>query len=352
MQVGRRFIGAAAVLAVVLVVVGFGVAALDPSLSVGGSTGPTGSVGRSAVASSASTQPRTTVTPVPSASPTHSRTPSPSASLRPSPSPSPSPSKRPAGFVVEDNSVFYVAADGSSYPVPDLPGLQIQIQSGRASYYAVAGNKYGLKVGSYAGEFMPLVTMGQPDGSSAETGGLVLAGPVVSHLIGDALASIDGLADKWIVALPVDIRSARSAGVDVTFDAFGLGAIENTPRVVVSFSGTLPLVESIPTNAGVHVLVEGLNVTAWQVIDPARLSLPADAIDPAHAMNQLLIYGDGKTSLDHDLLVDDRLVVGAQIMEVSSSVSVSLVVEGSHADLGPGNVLQVAGVPVFVASAS
>jgi hypothetical protein len=233
-----------------------------------------------------------------------------------------------------------------------VAGLEVQIQSGRAIYYALAGNKYGLKTGSYAGEFLPLVTMGQADGSSAQTGGIVLAGPVVSRLLSDALAHISGDADKWLVALPVDIRSARGASVDVTFNEFGLAGIANTPRILVNFSGSLPLVESIPTNAGAHVLVEGLNVTAWQVIDPARLALPPNKIDPAHAMNQLLIYGDGTASLASDQFIDGHLALGSPIMDVSGDVSISLVVNGSHADVGPDKVLQVSGVPVFVASSA
>jgi hypothetical protein len=194
--------------------------------------------------------------------------------------------------------------------------------------------------------------MGQADGSSAQTGGAVLAGPVVAKMLADALGHISDPANRWIVALPVDIRAARGTMVDVSFDAFGLSGIENTPRVTVRFFGFMPLVETIPGNGGVHVLVEGLNVTSWQVIDPVRLNLPSTKLDPAHLMNQLLFYGDGPASLDFDQFLDGPRGIGSPIMDVSSNVSVSLVVDGSHADLGPDKVLQVAGVPVFVAASS
>ena len=128
-----------------------------------------------------------------------------------------------------------------------MPGLEVKIVHGRAIYYALASNRYGLMTGSYAGEFKPLVTMGQADGSSAETGGIVLTGPVVARLISDKLASIQADADRWIVALPVDIRTATTA-VSVTFDQFGLAGWSNTPRVVVTFPGSLPVVEIIPAN--------------------------------------------------------------------------------------------------------
>jgi hypothetical protein len=351
MQPGRRFIGVVTVLAVALVVVGFGVAALDPALPLGGSGSPTGTGGYGSSASAGVTLPTSTRTPAISASPSRPVA-TPSASAVDSPSPSPSPTKHPAGFSVIGETVTYFNTDGTSLPVAAVAGLEVRIQQGRALYYALAGNRYGLKAGSLAGEFLPFVTMGQSDGSSAQTGGSVLAGVVVTRLVNDAIARISDPADKWIVALPVDIRAVRQATVDVRFDAFGLAPLTNTPRVLIEFYGSAPLVESVPTNAGAHVLVEGLNVTAWQVIDPGRLSLPPDKIVAGHAMNQLLIYGDGTPSVDHDQLIDGRVAMGAQLMQVSGDVSVSLVVDGSHADLGPDKILQVEGVPIFVASSS
>jgi hypothetical protein len=348
MQPGRRFIAGATAAALVLVVAGFGVAAFDPVFS----TGSPGRAGNGSPTSGPSSPlPKPTNTPGPSASPVKSSGPTPTLKTV-APSALPSSSKHPLGFVQVAETIVYFTEDGTRIPVVPIAGLQVQIQSGKAVYYALAGNKYGLKTGSYAGEFLPLVTMGQPDGSSAQTGAVVLAGPVVVRLTNDALASVKNEAGRWLVVLPLDLRGARAAAVDVSFDAFGLSGLANTPRVIVRFPGTLPLVEAVAANGGVHVHVEGLGITAWQVTDPARLSLPADKIDPAHAMNQLLIYGDGKASLAFDQLIDGRVPVGSPIMEVSGDVSVSLAVNGSHADVGPGNVLQVAGVPVFVATSS
>lgn len=281
----------------------------------------------------------------------------PAPSVLASPSSSSGPTDRVTGFAQQGDGFVYYAADGSTIPVPLVPGLEVRIQTGKAIYYALASNKLGLKTGSYAGQFMPLVTMGQADGSSAETGGIVLAGPVVARMISDELASIASDADRWIVALPVDIRSSVDSMVDVSFDQFGLAGWSNTPRVVVRFSGSLPVVEAIPTNGGFHVLVEQLGVTAWQVIDPVRLGLPPGAIDPTHAMNQLLVYGDGTPSfngntLQRDIAVDGRVAVGTPMLLASSDVSVSLVVAGSRAGLGPDKILSVGDVPVFVASNS
>jgi hypothetical protein len=261
------------------------------------------------------------------------------------------------GFAQQGEGFVYRAVDGTTIPVPLVPGLEVRIQTGKAIYYALASNKLGLKGGSYAGQFMPLVSMGQADGSSAETGGIVLAGPAVARLISDRLASIASQADRWSVALPVDIRSSGNSIVDVSFDQFGLAGWSNTSRVVVQFGGSLPVVETIPTNGGFHVLVEGLGVTAWQVIDPVRLGLPAGAIDPTHAMNELLLYGNGTPSfngatLQRDVLVNGRVAVGTPMLLASGNVSVSLVVAGSQAALGPDKILSVGGVPVFVASNS
>jgi hypothetical protein len=275
---------------------------------------------------------------------------SPTPYLSPSPSASAGPSARASGFVQQGDGFVYDAPDGSTVPVIPVPGLAIKIESGKADYYALASNPYNLLTDSYAGEFMPLVTMGQADGSNAETGGIVLAGPVVQNLIDDQLASIASDVDRWIVALPVDIRSSPSSTVQVTFDDFGLAGWSNTPRVVIRFSGSLPVVEAVPTNGGYHVLVEELGVTAWQVIDPIRLGLATDSIDPAHVMNELLVYGNGTPDRQADYVFDHPVEVGHQMLKATSDVSVSLVVNGSKADLGPNKVLTVGDVPVFVAS--
>ena len=261
-----------------------------------------------------------------------------------------SPSPHPIGFVQQGNDIIYYGSDGSRITVEPVVGLEVRIQSGRAIYYAQAANRFGLKADSYAGEFVPSVTMGQADGSSAETGGIVLAGSVVTRLIQDKLATIKSDFDRWIVALPVDIRSSLGSSVDVSFDQFGLAGWSNTPRVIVRFSGSFPVVEANPTNGGYHVLVEQLGVSAWQVIDPIRLSLSSGSIDSAHAMNQLLIYGTGAPSVQRDILDDRPVAVGQPMLSAADEVSVSLVVDGSRADLGPDKILTVGNVPVFVAS--
>ncbi len=273
---------------------------------------------------------------------------SPSSSASPQTSAAPSP--RSPGFAQQGDGFAYYAADGSVIPVKPIAGLEVRIDSGKAIYYALASNRYGLKTDSWAGEFMPLVTMGQPDGSSAVTGGVVLDGHVVSRLIADNLAAITTDGDKWIVALPVDIRSTAGSTVQVTFDQFGLAGWSDTPRVIVRFLGSQPIVEMNPSNGGFHVLVEALGITSWQVIDPVRLTLAPGAIDPAHAMNELLLYGNGTTDVTHDVLVDGAVPVGQPMLKATSDVCVSLVVDGSRADLGPDKILTVGDVPVFVAS--
>jgi hypothetical protein len=339
-----------------LVLIGVGIAALvfDSGLSGGD---------RATISHAGTTSPRPSSTPV-SPPPTVRLSPSvangsgtPSPSLSTSPVVSAGPTGR-LGFSLQGSTLTYYAADGSVIPVAPVPGCEVRLESGKAVYYALATNKFGLKTGSYAGEFKPLVTMGQPDGSSAETGAAVMAGPVVARMISDKLATIPATDNKWIVALPVDIRTTSSI-VTVSFDQFGLSGWSNTPRVVVGFPGTLPVVEINPNNEGFHVLVESLGVTAWQVIDPKRLTMSPDAIDPGYAMNQLLIYGSGTPAIPgvsgppKDTLYDRKagnpFPVGQIMLTATSDVSVSLVVNGSRSDLGPSDILTVGDVPVFVA---
>jgi hypothetical protein len=267
----------------------------------------------------------------------------------PSPSPTQSPTRRPAGFASVGGVIVYYTADGTTVPVPSIAGLRPVLVGDKAIYYAQAGNRYNLVIGSYAGEFRPEVTMQQQDGSTAQTGGAVVVGPVAARLIADALAAVPEASGRWVVALPVDIRSSKQR-VDVTFDSFGLHGWSDTPRVVVRFVGQLPVVNVIPANTGYHVLVEQLGVTTWQVVDPLRLTLSPVELDAGHLMNELLIYGSGTTSTGRDVLVDRRVDVGRTMLTAADEVSVSLVVRGSRADLGPDRILQIEDVPVFVTS--
>jgi hypothetical protein len=354
MEPSRRVVAGLSGAALVLIGVGIAALVFDSALSGGGAT----------ISHAGTTPPGPSLPPVlPSSTPvpspslgSGSGTPSPSVTS--SPSASVGPTGHAIGFAQQGTGFVYYAADGTVIPVMPVPGCEIRLEYGKAVYYALATNKYGLKTGSYAGEFKPLVTMGQADGSNAQTGGIVVAGPVAAKMIADKLASIQSPEDKWIVALPVDIRTAATI-VSVSFDQFGLAGWSNTPRVVVSFPGSLPVVEINPANEGYHVLVEALGVTAWQVIDPRRLALTPDAIDPAHVMNELLIYGSGTptipglTSPPRDTLYDRKasnpFPVGQLMLSATSDVSVSLVVKQSRADLGPDKILSVGDVPVFVA---
>ena len=177
----------------------------------------------------------------------------------------------------------------------------------------------------------------------------MLVGAVAGRLIGDALAAAATPADRWIVALPVDIRGDTKP-IDVGFDPFGLHGLSDTPRVVVRFSGELPVANAIPGNTGYHVLVEQLGVTTWQVIDPMRLGLSTTKLDPDHPMNELLVYGSGTPNVSRDILVDRHVPVGRSMLSASDEVSVSMVIRGSRADLGPDRILKVGDVPVFVAA--
>jgi hypothetical protein len=348
MEQRRRVVAGLAGTAFVLI--GIGVAAVVFDAGASGDLGPS-------LARTGTTTPRPN-SPSASASPTLGTarptgtgiphgTPSPMASS--SAIASSGPSQYPALFVAQGSGFAYETSDGSLISVMPVPGLQVFIERGRAIYRALPSNRYGLADGDYAGEFMPLVTMGQADGSSAETGGIVLSPPVATVLINDKLASIQSQADRWIVALPVDIRAEGKTPVDVSFDQFGLAGYSNTPRVIVRFSGSMPVVEANPSNGGYHVLVEELGVTSWQVIDPVRLALPGGAIDPDHAMNQLLIYGSGAADAQRDVMYDRHAAMGQTMLSASGDVSVSLVNGGAREELGPDKVLSVNNVPVFVA---
>jgi hypothetical protein len=291
-------------------------------------------------------------TPTPSASPSE---PGPSDSAAsPSPTPSATPSSSPEGspllgFVETEGGYAYYAEDGTVVAVQQVPGLRIELKGGKAQYVALAGNRYNLVSGSYAGEFKPNVTLEQADGSSTQSGGIVAVGPVAARLISDRLASIKNPADRWVIALPVDIRS-QANDVNVTFDGFGLRGWSETPRVLVRYSGPLPVTNIIPANDGYHVLVEGVGATRWQVIDPTRLDLPTTDIDARRPMNELLIFGDGAPNTRRNVAFDRRVAIGQKMLSAADEVSVSLVVADSRRDITPDRILTVDDVPVFVAA--
>jgi len=346
---------AAGLTGVALALIVIGVAAVALVAGSGGGRTPTAGA-RTSTPLPASPDGTSPGLPTPSPLPvvTVSGSSSPVVTASASPTASPSPTLATTGFTTVGGLLVYYADDGTVIPVPSVDGLKVSIQKGKAVYQAVASNRYGLSAGAYAGQFVPLVAAGQIDGSSAETGGVVLVGPVVNRLIADELASIKADSSRWIVALPVDIRSAVGP-VQVSFDDFGTVGTGSAPRVQVRFSGPLPVDEMIPANGGYHVLVEGLGTTVWQIIDPARLGLPTDAVDPTHAMNELVIYGNVAPTtrgsvIRRDILHDTKVPVGQTMLLATGSVSVSLAVPGSHLDIGPGKILSIGDVPVFVAS--
>ena len=352
----RRIAAGLTGVALTLIVAGAAVVALVARSGGGGGT-PTGDAGTSTPhpASPSDTFPGTpSLSAYPLVSPSDSSTPVVTTSA----SAAPSPSQGTIGFAKVGALLVYIAEDGTVIPVPSVDGLEVVVQKSKAVYQAVyqavASNPYGMKAGAYAGQFVPLVATGQQDGSSAETGGVVLVGPVVSRLISDQLASTKSANSRWIVVLPVDIR-ASTAAVQVSFDDFGTVSSGSAPRVQVRFSGSLPVDEMIPANAGYHVLVEGLGPTVWQIIDPTRLSLPTDAVDPTHAMNELVIYGNVPPTtqgsvIRRDVYHDTKAAVGQTMLMATNSVSVSLAVAGSHLDIGPDRILSIGDVPVFVVS--
>ncbi len=341
MDLRRVLAGGLTVAAVGLITVGVVALALDGAFS----TGSPANSGTSHLAPTA----RSTA----SGDARPSNTPYPTPSNRPSSTPfkSPGPTASPAGsgFVMVGNQLQYVASDGTVEPVPAVAGLRVVLAGGVAQYRTLAGNPYGIRSGQVVGQFVPAVSMARADGSSAQTGGVVLNGTVISGLIATVLAKADSASKRWIIALPVDIRTATKQ-VSVQFDEFGLDGWQDTPRVMVQFSGQLPVTNAIPSNTGYHVLVEELGVSRWQVIDPLRLTLSQSKLDTNYLMNELLIYGTGAPSASRDILVNRAVPVGRTMLLASDEVSVSLVVRGSRMDVGPSQVLSAAGVPVFVAA--
>lgn len=345
MESRRRVVAGLTVAAVVLIMAGVAAVAIDSGMTgPGPSTGSAGRSGTPLISHSPGVRSPSAIPPTPSGS----LGPTPPGSSQ-SPSVAPTPSEHGTGFIVRAGSVVYLAADGTVVPVELVPGLRTAIVDGRAFYYAQPSNPYGLRFGAYAGEFLPNVTMQQADGSSAQTGGMALVGAVAARLIADRLAATSVATERWVVALPVDITGSVKT-VEVTFDVFGLHGWSDTPRVEVHFSGQMRVTNVIPDNAGYHVLVEQLGVTTWQVIDPTRLQLAATKLDPEHMMNQILVYGTGTPSVGTDALIDRRVPIGRAMLTASDEVSVSLVVRGSRADLGPDRILKVGDVPVFAAS--
>jgi len=343
MESRRTLVAALTVAAVALIVAGIAAVAIDSGPS--GGSAPTGPVTASPSGSVASATPSPTAPPVtPSGLPGSSP-----SNFTPVPTMSASPGPHNPGFAVRGGSIVYYTSDGTVVPVEPVPGLRATIAGDQVTYSALAGNRYGLRAGAYAGEFMPNVSIQQDNGSSARTGGVVVVGSVAVRLISDALAAITSPADRWIVALPVDIRGTTKP-VDVSFDSYGLVGLTYTPRVLVQFSDSLPVVNVIPDNSGYHVLVEQLGVTLWQVIDPTRLGLSSATLDPDHLMNELLLYGNGTPSVSRDVVVNRRVEIGHPMLFAAGEVSVSLTVRGSYADLSPSRVLKIADVPVFVAS--
>lgn len=166
------------------------------------------------------------------ATPTPTPTPSPSPTATPSPTPSPSPSPSPTitvGYSQTATGIAYVATDGTSLNVPEIPGLVASLADGKVSYAALASNPYGLKADTIGAYFNPLVSVG-----GKQVGGIALEAHVAAGYLKTATATHG-------VISPVDFRSVTGA---VSFDS---GIFKVTHKVLtVTFGGTATVTDILP----------------------------------------------------------------------------------------------------------
>ena len=130
---------------------------------------------------------------------------------------------------------------------PKIEGLVGKMDGEILKYYAEEGNKYGLEVGAWAGEYRPNVKLG-----SERVGGVVLAPEVALFLLNQKLDSIIEQSEKWMIVLPVDIRSTAARDeISVGLEKTSYGPI---PFLVIKYPGQLPIVNNIPDTTLIRVV--------------------------------------------------------------------------------------------------
>ena len=282
----------------------------------------------------------------PASAPIPSIAPSASPTTTAAPTPTPTPSPIPVGYSTgADGSLTYTTTTGAALKVPVIPGLVAGLADGKVTYTALASNPYGLKMGAYAGQFAPDVTVG-----SAPTGGVVLEGAVVAKLITDRLAAIPAQKDKWVIPLPVDIRGTKST-VAVTTDNGGFPDWKPTPRVLVSFAGSAPLVNPRPQNEGYRIVLSDQAAETWLFCDPYLVLRLNGGIVPGHEMSFVVTYGTDKTDISSQIEHGESVSVGYKVAEIWSNASIVIGTNvGGYLAIGADKLLNVAQVPVFIAA--
>lgn len=214
---------------------------------------------------------------------------SPTPTEVPTVAPTPEPTPALGYHQGKDGTLTYATEKGEVLNVPQIEGLKAELKTENAQqkvvYTALEQNPYGMSAEQYAGEFKPNVNVEQK-----QTGGVVLKAPVVLKLIDDKLAIIPEQKDKWIITLPVDITAAN------TVDHILISFTKDNPVAgqvcKVSFNGSFPVVNIIPSSTSLEVL-NGDQYTTYggMYIDEERSAFN-DKIISGKEMSYLTVAGD------------------------------------------------------------
>ncbi|MGA3056701.1 MAG: hypothetical protein ABSE70_01495 [Candidatus Limnocylindrales bacterium] len=228
--------------------------------------------------------------------------------------------------------------------MPEITGLTASLAAGKVTYAALAGNTYKLNAGAYAGVFNPFVSV-----KKEQVGGVTLEPVVVSKLIADSLVSISAQTDKYMAALPLDVRTVTAAtALNIDYVKGYGGAI---PIVLISFNGELPVTNILPDTK--QVLVAANTFTGWIYAWPLRLDAKyVTNIYPGKEEYYLTVGGqfEGFTASNTGTTVNAPF--GGRICDTTEPVSITEGAGQEWRDMNPDHVLMVPGsnVPVFVAT--
>jgi len=212
----------------------------------------------------------------------------------------------------------------------------------------LSSNPYGLRLAPTPANSWPNVAMQQADGSSAQTGGIVLVGPVASRLIANKVASYAVQADRLDRGSAGGHQGRRQVRKRHVRSVRPTGWLDT--RGSLSSSPVSCPCQHHPATPVTHVLVEQLGSRPGRSSTRPGSACRLAVLDPKHLMNELLVYGTGTPSAHTDVAFNRAVPVGRQMLSATTEVSVLPGGPRQPGRSGPDRVLTVNGVPVFVAS--
>jgi hypothetical protein len=229
---------------------------------------------------------------------------------------------------------------------PQIEGLKVVKEGGAIVYRAEIGNKYGVEVGAWAGEYRENVTMAVQNDErrveSKKSGGLILNSLVAEKILWSEIAKIPEQKDKWLVVLPGDMTVLDlEKGIKIETE------VAKSSGLKVSFDGIAPMVDIVPYAHKLYIGSSSRYGGVGYLDESIRGFSPCDQI--VCEGKEMYYVSVGGPLIDCPLNTTVQSKFGKQIAKTRGYFVVFASAPQEVRNITVKKVLSVGGVPVFVA---